>query len=220
LSRRHGYAVHIDVHAARSPTARPKARFFGPAQIRHGPVASVPVLARSGGACRAWAATPARWAARHDPVKKYRPVKGPINPPLPASYLSLEYKTRNPSLSLQAPAHPTSIKCCRHPLLPADPAPLSRGDRISRSRAPALLHRPTLAPPLPSVPARLAGSPVASSSTLSLTSSPAAALWPAPPHRPQYARPLPPAPARPDGRSWREARRTAGGARDGHRLAA
>ena len=93
-----------------------------------------PCLCWPGPVGRAGPGPPLPPAGRHGTTRSKN--KGPIKPPLPASYLSLEYKTRNRSLSLQAPAHPTSLKCRRHPLLPADPAPLSRGDRISCSRIP------------------------------------------------------------------------------------
>jgi hypothetical protein len=56
----------IDGHLARSTTARPKARGFGPAQARHSPLATVLGLARPASRARAWAATPAHRAARPD----------------------------------------------------------------------------------------------------------------------------------------------------------
>jgi hypothetical protein len=60
----------IDEHANRSPTARHEARFFGPAQARHGPSGFVPVPARPGRPGRAWAAEYTRRAARPGPPGK------------------------------------------------------------------------------------------------------------------------------------------------------
>jgi hypothetical protein len=75
-SRPHG----IDGQMARSTAARPKARRFGPAQARHGLVTSVLGLAQPVFRARAWAATPARRADRHDTKIAGRPGSGPLIP--------------------------------------------------------------------------------------------------------------------------------------------
>jgi len=67
-----------DVHAARGPKARPKARLLGPTRARHGPN---PNRARAGPkpvAGRAWAEASARRAARHGPFYNGRPGGGPF----------------------------------------------------------------------------------------------------------------------------------------------
>jgi hypothetical protein len=59
--------MNIDGHLARSTAARPKARGFSLAQTQPDPLTTVPGLARPVCRARAWAATLARRAARHDP---------------------------------------------------------------------------------------------------------------------------------------------------------
>ena len=70
----------IDVHAARSPLARPKHGQFGPAQAWHGPVQTVPGLARPAPRARAWAVTPAHGLARPGTELASRPGSGPLTP--------------------------------------------------------------------------------------------------------------------------------------------
>ena len=57
------------------PTARHEARFFGPAQTRHGPIFIVPEPARPDTSGHAWAVTLARWAARPGTNSRRRPEK-------------------------------------------------------------------------------------------------------------------------------------------------
>jgi hypothetical protein len=64
------FPLTVDEHATRSPTARHKARFFGPAQARHGPSGFMPVPARPDRLGRAWAAEYTRRAARPGPPGK------------------------------------------------------------------------------------------------------------------------------------------------------
>ena len=89
----------IDVHAARSLLARPKHGQFGPAQARHGPVQTVPGLARPAHRARAWAVTPARGLARLSTELAARPDIGPLTPQItaqPASPQATTDSTRPP----------------------------------------------------------------------------------------------------------------------------
>jgi hypothetical protein len=152
----------IVVHAARSPIARPIARFFGPAQTRPGPLPVVLGLARPVNRARAWAVTPARGPARPGTELTGWPVGGPLprpnrdhlppsassTPPPPSSPQSFP-NTSAPSLHLRR-LPPSTV----HPLLQAPPLHL-RGFDASAARgspAPALpfglpLHRTERPPP-------------------------------------------------------------------------
>jgi len=69
---------------AMQPASPARARFFGPAQARPGPVTYGPGPARPGGAGRAWAAPQARGPARARPGFNSRPGSGPfLSTPLP-----------------------------------------------------------------------------------------------------------------------------------------
>jgi len=128
----------IVVHAARSPTACLKARFFGPACI-------VPGLARPGKACRVWAASPARRAARPGTREAGRPVGGPqprpikhhIPPSASPLLSSVILHDSTQRLRTSPPSTPPPTPPSLHPLLQAPPSRLRRrhaAPRLSRSR--------------------------------------------------------------------------------------
>jgi hypothetical protein len=70
----------IDGQIACSTAARPKAREFGPAQARHGPLYTRPGPARPVYRARARAPTPARQAARPGTELEGQPGSGPLSP--------------------------------------------------------------------------------------------------------------------------------------------
>jgi hypothetical protein len=164
--------ICIDEHATRSPTAQHEARFFGPAQARHGPFGFVPVPARPGRPGHAWAVGYARRAAWPGPPGKAGTeparfqARGHNRPPLPHRPF-IPQSPRSATSALRSSARrslgpsPFSVN--------TEPAPLSLPDLHRRPARSPLWLSPVFVTP---VTHRLSPlhSPICNPNPLSLTS--------------------------------------------------
>jgi hypothetical protein len=144
----------IDGHLARNPKARPKARFFGPAQARLEPNFVVPGLPRPDTPCQARAATPAHRAARPDThIKQHQTFNSsnPFSPP-PHSRHSISRRAdtygmpASPSVPCDSRRIPRALgdpdAACRHPYAAPTLPPLSGSPSLTLSLRADLSRKP------------------------------------------------------------------------------
>jgi hypothetical protein len=134
--------------------ARPKAWDFGSAQARHSPFISVPGLACPAYRVRAWAANPARRAARPATMLASWPAN---DPHITTSCINNHNTSQNPN-----PIHPTATQDST-PLPPRNPS----SHRLSHPQPAASLPISTPPPPTADAPLLTSPYPLLQSSTAS-----------------------------------------------------